>query len=47
MVNNPVIYMAGLWLLSTALPLAAIYLYIKFHFNPFCTFQDMDRTGIH
>ena len=28
-------------------PQTAIYLRTKFHFNPFCTFQDMIRIGIH
>jgi len=34
------IYRVGLWFLCMTLP--SIY---KFHFNPFCTFQDMARTG--
>jgi len=37
--------MVGLWFLGFALPLTAIYLLTKFHFNTFCTFQDMARTG--
>jgi len=34
-----------LWLLCTTVATTAIYLLNKFHFNPFCTFQDMTRTG--
>ena len=41
------IYRVGLWFLCIALPLTAIYLYTKFHFNLLCTFQDMARTGNH
>ena len=37
----------GLWFLSYALPLINIYVCTKFIFNPFCTFQDMARTGVH
>ena len=37
--------MIGLWFLSTALPFIYIYVCTKFHFNPFCTFQDMAWTG--
>jgi len=37
--------MIGLWFLSSALPLIYIYVCTKFHFNPFCTFQDMAWTG--
>ena len=44
--DNSVIYRVGLWFLCIALPLTAIYLYTKFYFNPFCTFQDMTQTGI-
>ena len=40
-------YRVGLRFLCTALPLTDIYLKTKFHFNPFCTFQDIDQTGIH
>ena len=36
----------GVWFLSSALPLINIYV-CKFNFNPFYTFQDMARTGIH
>ena len=36
--------MIGLYFLSSALPLINIYVCTKFHFNPFCTFQDMART---
>jgi len=34
-----------LWFLSDVLPFINIYVCTKFHFNPFCTFQDMARTG--
>ena len=37
----------GLWFLSFALSLINIYVCPKFNFNPFCTFQDMARTGIN
>ena len=40
----------GLWFLSTALifvSLTSMYVPIKFHFNLFCTYQDMAQTGIH
>ena len=47
MEDNSVIYRVGLWLLCNALPLTAIYLYTKFQFNPFYTFQDMAKTDIH
>ena len=40
-------YRIGLWFLCTARSLTAIYLYTKFYLNPFSTFQDMARTGIH
>ena len=33
--------------MSYALPLIYIYVCTKFNFNPFCTFQDMAKTGIH
>jgi len=33
--------------LSSALPLINIYVYTKFNFNPFSTFQDMAWTGIY
>ena len=36
-----------LWFLCSALPLTVIYLFTKFHFNLFSTFQDMARTCIH
>ena len=31
----------------SALPLINIYVCTKFNINPFCTFQDMDHTGMH
>ena len=33
--------------LSSALPLINIYVFTKFNFNPFSTFQDMTGTGIY
>ena len=36
-----------LWFLSSVLPLINIYVCTKFNFHPFCTFQDMARTGIY
>ena len=33
--------------MSSVLPFNNIYVRTKFHFNPFSTFQDMARTGIH
>ena len=44
-IKENMICMIGLWFLSSALPLIYIYVSTKFHCNPFCTFQDMARTG--
>ena len=43
----PVKVKKGLWFLSSVLPLININVYIKFYFNPFCTFQDMARISNH
>jgi len=33
--------------MSSVLPPINIYVWTKFHFNPFCTVQDIGQTGIH
>ena len=43
--DNTVNIQGRIMVIVPFLPLTDIYLLTKFHFNPFCTFQDMARTG--
>jgi len=43
--DNSNIYRVGLWFLSSALPLVAIYLFTKFHLNANSSFKVICRTG--
>ena len=43
--SNSIIRVIGLWLLHSAIPLMALYQYIKFHLIPLSTFRDMLQTG--